>query len=249
MAPEVPKKFYRQVLKGVSYFTIKKKRDCNLRDVVSYVYLKNARNATADICEDASKRVLNKLCSEGVIQKNGTKFRLNFLVPSGGPRQQPTAVDRGEIEPAPSSSAGGRASRRQPSFTKRTARKVQRKPSRPRRRSGNRRPTDMEVASQGSIEQEGSDEDFWDDDDEEDFNDGNASTSTTSVKPPTEPFQHKPIKKDIDAEVVSTQVIAIPVVPSTKTLKVSSEGTTSSSEPTPRASSVQSYQMLHSIAD
>ncbi|XP_038106403.1 uncharacterized protein LOC119766087 [Culex quinquefasciatus] len=76
MSEEVPKKIFRQVLKGVSYCSRTMSR-ATLRDIVAYVYLKNGREITTEEASNLTKSALAQLCNSGLIRNSHNCYQLH----------------------------------------------------------------------------------------------------------------------------------------------------------------------------
>ncbi|XP_058822784.1 uncharacterized protein LOC131684160 isoform X2 [Topomyia yanbarensis] len=158
MSPEVPKKFYRHVLKGVAHYSRTRKRACDLQDITAYLYLKNRRLITADQLRTISRKAVSKLCTAGVIKKVRNEY---WLVEPYTVTQHP----REELARPSSSSPSSRIKRKaSPSYPTSLPKRQRRAPS---RRSAV--PMDVDESAPVNDEQQfDSDDDYEDDDDDDD---------------------------------------------------------------------------------
>ncbi|XP_065082606.1 uncharacterized protein LOC135704985 [Ochlerotatus camptorhynchus] len=152
MSIKVPKKFYRNVIRGVSYYSQEKKRVCKLDELVAYVYLKNFRSLPANRVESIVEKALADLCTTGVIEKIRNNYRLTEKLVCNWPEDQP--------ERAGPSGSGRTKKRKASTRTKRSAK------SRKHSRTSMRPAVDaMNVADDN--QEEGSDEEEEEDYDSE----------------------------------------------------------------------------------
>ncbi|XP_021701487.1 uncharacterized protein LOC110676744 [Aedes aegypti] len=172
MPVEVPKKFYRNVFRGVSYFSQGQKRPCKLGELVAYVYLKNGRALQVNRIEAIVKEALADLCSSGVVKKTRNCYQLTEVL-VGNLQEAPIA--------GPSGSANNSSRRRSRSGSRKTKTPSKRTKT-PRRGPVDADEPEMEMVS-----------------DEESENDEEVEQrSEEGQQPEPEPFLHRPLKMERD---------------------------------------------------
>nr|XP_029714550.1 uncharacterized protein LOC115258544 [Aedes albopictus] len=179
MPAVVPKKFYRNVFRGVSYYTRGQKRPCKLSELVAYVYLKNGRALPANRIEVIVKNALADLCSSGVIKKSRDRYQLSDVL-----------VRDASIAGPSTSGATNKTTRRTASTSRKTKAPAKRT-KRTRRGPVDAEGPEEEDASDGEDEQEAEPEPQpflhrplkmeREDSDESDENDGAGPATTTTA--------------------------------------------------------------------
>ncbi|XP_062551566.1 uncharacterized protein LOC134216777 [Armigeres subalbatus] len=173
---EVPKKIYRYVFQGVSYYTRGQNRACKLEELVAYAYLKNGRVLPTNRLEGIVKNALDALRATGIIKQSRGFYQLSADLTN-------------DLQDTTVAGPSGSASRR-----------VQRKPSRTRKpQSTNKR----SKTRRGPVDAEGSDSEAIDDQDMSDASD-DENEPERRVEQRQHCVVHGPFKTEITDEAPVT---------------------------------------------